>query len=172
MKRIAVTGATGYIGGRLVPRLLEVGYIVRCLVRSPRKLQNRTWANDSNVEIVKADLGDGQSLTTNLRDCEAAYFLVHSITSAGAEYVERDLHLASTFAHAAKEAAVQRIVYLGGLGETGPRLWAGRALTERLLLKLSLCRLISVVQSFCDRVSITDVPSPSATTLSALPRSN
>jgi uncharacterized protein YbjT (DUF2867 family) len=122
MKRIAVTGATGYIGGRLVPRLLEAGYVVRCLVRSPRKLQTRAWAHDSKLEIVKADMVDYQSLTAHLEGCEAAYFLVHSMTSAGAEYVERDLHLASTFGHAAKEAGVKRIVYLGGLGETGPHL--------------------------------------------------
>lgn len=122
MKHIAITGATGYIGGRLVPRLLEAGYVVRCLVRSHRKLQKRAWASNSNVEIVKANLADCPSLTRHLRGCEAAYFLVHSMSSAGAEYVERDLHFASTFAHAAKEAAVQRIVYLGGLGETGPRL--------------------------------------------------
>jgi uncharacterized protein YbjT (DUF2867 family) len=118
-KRISVTGATGYIGGRLVPRLLEAGYLVRCLVRSPRKLRDRTWATSPHVEIAHADLGDLESLTTKLRGCEAAYFLVHSMNTAGAEYAEHDLKLAHTFARAAHEAGVERLIYLGGLGETG-----------------------------------------------------
>jgi uncharacterized protein YbjT (DUF2867 family) len=119
MKRIVVTGATGYIGGRQVPRLLEAGYVVRCLVRSPRKLQDRSWADHERVEIAKVDLEDAEALAKNLEDCGAAYFLVHSMTSAGAEYAERDLKLAETFARAAKRSGVERIIYLGGLGETG-----------------------------------------------------
>lgn len=122
MNPIAVTGATGYIGGRLVPRLLETGCRVRCLVRSPRKLQHRAWANHPNVEIAGSDLGDAESLVRNLEGCEAAFFLVHSMTSARTEYAQRDLHLAATFARAAGQAGLSRIVYLGGLGETGPGL--------------------------------------------------
>ena len=119
MKRIAVTGATGYIGGRLVPRLLEAGYAVRCLVRSPRKLRNRAWAGNPNVQVAQADLSDAQSLATKLEGCEAAFFLVHSMNSASAEYAKRDLQLATAFARAAKKAGVRRIIYLAGLGETG-----------------------------------------------------
>jgi uncharacterized protein YbjT (DUF2867 family) len=119
MKRIVVTGATGYIGGRLVPRLLEAGYMVRCLVRSPRKLQDRSWADHARVEIAKADLEDVEALAKNLEDCGAAYFLVHSMTSAGAEYAERDRKLAEIFGRAAKRSGVERIIYLGGLGEIG-----------------------------------------------------
>lgn len=120
--RIAIAGATGYIGGRLAPRLLEAGYAIRCLARSPGKLQGRDWAGKPGVEILKSDLSEPASLAANLAGCESAYYLVHSMTSAGAEYAEQDRRLALTFATAACEAGVQRIIYLGGLGETGPEL--------------------------------------------------
>ena len=122
MQRIAITGATGYIGGRLAPRLLGSGYAVRCLVRSPRKLEGRQWTSDSRVEIRKADLADSPSLTQELSGCDAAYYLVHSMMSAEREYAQRDLDLALAFAKAALDAGVRRIIYLGGLGETGPGL--------------------------------------------------
>jgi uncharacterized protein YbjT (DUF2867 family) len=119
MKKIAVTGATGYIGGRLVPRLLDAGYFVRCLVREPRKLQSREWVHSPNLEIVTVELGNRKALEGALDGIEIAYFLVHSMNAAGPEYVKRDLHLANTFAQAAAEAGLRRIAYLGGLGETG-----------------------------------------------------
>ncbi|MCX6631714.1 MAG: SDR family oxidoreductase, partial [Candidatus Solibacter sp.] len=121
-KRVAIAGATGYIGGRLAPRLIDDGYIIRCLVRSPGKLTGRSWAAIPGVEIRQADLEDAASLAKNLAGCEAAFYLVHSMTSAGAEYAIRDRHLALQFAFAAREAGVGRIIYLGGLGETGPDL--------------------------------------------------
>ncbi len=119
LPHIAIAGATGYIGGRLVPRLLERGYSVRCLVRSPGKLQNRAWAEAPGLEITGTDLENHESLTGSLKGCEVAFYLVHSMTSAGVDYAERDRVLASNFARAAKDAGVQRIIYLGGLGETG-----------------------------------------------------
>jgi uncharacterized protein YbjT (DUF2867 family) len=119
VQRIAITGATGYIGGRLVPRLLDAGYAVRCLVRSPRKLSDRPWAQNPHVETVQVDLEDAAALTASLQGCDAAYFLVHSMVSAGAAYAEKDLKLATGFATACKNAGVQRIIYLGGLGEMG-----------------------------------------------------
>ena len=122
MQRIAIAGATGYIGGRLAPELVKAGYAVRALVRSPGKLEGREWAQQSGVEIRKADLDDLPSLTRELSGCDAAFYLVHSMMSAGDEYSKRDLHLANTFARAASDAGVGRIVYLGGLGETGPNL--------------------------------------------------
>ena len=121
-KRVAVAGVTGYIGGRLAPRLLDHGNALRCLVRSPAKLQNRPWAIDPNVEIRLADLADETSLTHELQGCDAAFYLVHSMMSAGSDYADHDRELALTFARAAKDAGVQRIIYLGGLGETGPNL--------------------------------------------------
>ena len=123
-QRIAIAGATGYIGGRLVPQLLDSGYSVRCLARSPAKLQAREWANDPMVEIVAADLEDAVSLAGNLEGCHAAFYLVHSMTSAGADYPEQDSRLASIFAGASRKAGVERIIYLGGLGETGAGLSA------------------------------------------------
>jgi uncharacterized protein YbjT (DUF2867 family) len=116
---IAIAGATGYIGGRLIPRLLEAGYGIRCLVRSPQKLQDRRWSANSAVDIRRDDLSDAASLAANLDGCAAAFYLVHSMIAAGAEYAAKDRALALTFAEAAKKARVQRIIYLGGLGETG-----------------------------------------------------
>ena len=118
-KPILVTGATGYIGGRLVPRLLEAGYRVRCLVRSPRKLDERPWARDARVEIRACDLESLEQVRDGAQGCSAAYYLVHSMIAAGKDYRSIDLRLASHFAHAAKEAGIERMVYLGGLGETG-----------------------------------------------------
>ena len=86
MQRIAIAGATGYIGGRLAPRLLSAGYALRCLARSPRKLEGREWTSDSRVEIRKSDLADAPSLTHELRGCDAAFYLVHSMMSADREY--------------------------------------------------------------------------------------
>jgi uncharacterized protein YbjT (DUF2867 family) len=106
----------------LAPRLIDDGFRIRCLVRSPRKLAGRTWAANLGVEIRQADLPDSPSLAKNLAGCEAAFYLTHSMTSAGAEYANRDRHLALQFASAAREAGVGRIIYLGGLGETGPDL--------------------------------------------------
>ena len=121
-QRVVIAGATGYIGGRLAPRLLDSGYSIRCLVRSPAKLEGREWAEDSRVEIRQADLANDESLARNLEGCQAAFYLVHSMTSAGAKYAEQDRRLASVFAHAARQAGLERIIYLGGLGETGPDL--------------------------------------------------
>ncbi|MEO8097712.1 MAG: NAD(P)H-binding protein [Acidobacteriota bacterium] len=120
--RIAIAGATGYIGGRLVPSLLAAGYAVRCLVRDPGKLQDRSWARHPHLEINQADLENVGSLSQTLEGCESAFYLVHSMTSAGEGYAERDRCLALNFANAAKQAGVARIIYLGGLGETGPAL--------------------------------------------------
>ena len=71
------------------------------------------------VEIRKADLADATSLTRELRGCDASFYLVHSMMSADREYARRDLDLALTFARSALDAGVRRIIYLGGLGETG-----------------------------------------------------
>ncbi|MEM6794307.1 MAG: SDR family oxidoreductase [Acidobacteriota bacterium] len=116
---ILVTGATGYVGGRLVPRLLDAGYAVRCLVRSPRKLQARPWNEHPKVEIVQGDAANEEELVAALEGCRIAYYLIHSMVAAGPEYAERDRRLAETFACAAKRAGIERILYLGGLGETG-----------------------------------------------------
>lgn len=133
---IAIAGVTGYIGGRLAPRLIDAGYHVRCLVRSPHKLQGREWVQESNVDIRQTDLTDGASLADGLRDCDAAFYLVHSMSSAGGGYAAQDRRLAEQFAASAKEARVGRIIYLGGLGETGAGLsehLSSRREVERIL---------------------------------------
>ena len=117
--RIFVTGATGYVGGRLVPALLAAGYAVRCFVREPRKLDERSWRSDPRVEIVKGDLGHAETLAQHMSGCVAAYYLVHSMEASGKAYASRDRELAEAFATAAAAAKVERIVYLGGLGELG-----------------------------------------------------
>jgi uncharacterized protein YbjT (DUF2867 family) len=116
---VFLTGATGYIGGRLAPRLLERGYRVRCLVRSAAKLRARPWATHDGVEVVEADVADQERLAAAMRGCVGAYYLVHSMDAAGPGYRGRDRALAQAFGAAAAQAGVPRIVYLGGLGEVG-----------------------------------------------------
>ena len=116
---VFVTGATGYVGGRLVPALLEAGYRVRCLVREPRKLAARPWRQHPQLDVVTADLTDREAVATALAGCQAAYYLVHSMIATGGTYADRDRDLAHGFAEAAHAAGLPRIVYLGGLGEMG-----------------------------------------------------
>lgn len=116
---IFVTGASGYVGGRLVPALLAAGHPVRCLAREPRKLQDRPWRPHAGVSVVEGDLSDVAQLVGQLEGCPAAYYLVHSMEVAGQKYAEQDVLLASNFARAASHAGVGRIIYLGGLGEMG-----------------------------------------------------
>ncbi len=118
-QRILVTGATGYIGGRLVPRLLAAGYRVRCVVRSARKIDARPWAVDPLVEVIECNIEDSERLSSAMEACSAAYYLVHSMMAVGLNYRERDRQLARAFAQSAAAAGVGRIIYLGGLGETG-----------------------------------------------------
>jgi len=112
--RILVTGATGYIGGRLVPRLLEAGHEVRCLARSPEKLDLHPWRHQ--VEVVSGDVLDATSVKEAATDCDAAYYLVHSM-AAGKHFDEKDRVAAENFSEAATAGGVGRIIYLGALGE-------------------------------------------------------
>jgi uncharacterized protein YbjT (DUF2867 family) len=114
--RVLVTGATGYIGGRLVPRLLETGAEVRCLARNPAKLDGVGWRE--LVEVAEADLLDTEALVPALSDVDVAYYLVHAIDT-GPDFAARDREMAHRFASAARAAGVGRIVYLGGLGDAG-----------------------------------------------------
>jgi uncharacterized protein YbjT (DUF2867 family) len=118
---ILVTGATGYIGGRLVPRLLALGYPVRTLVRDPDRLQGRPWQDE--VETVAGDVLEPETLAPAMAGVRVAYYLIHSM-GAGEDFHERDLRAATSFAAAASAAGVQRIIYLGGLAETSADLSA------------------------------------------------
>ncbi len=109
---VLVTGATGYIGGRLVPRLLDAGYRVRCLVRDPVRLQGRPWV--PGVEVLRGDLLEPDSLEAALKDVYAAYYLVHG-QKGGRVNAEQDLQEARNFITAAEHQGVQRIIYLGEL---------------------------------------------------------
>lgn len=116
---ICLTGATGYVGGRLGAHLLEAGHRVRCLVRSADKLRARHWADDPRVECRETDLLDEDGLAERMRGCSAAYYLVHSMQAVGQGYADQDRVMAGVFARAAERAGVKRIIYLGGLGELG-----------------------------------------------------
>ncbi|KUL38474.1 NAD-dependent dehydratase [Streptomyces sp. NRRL F-4489] len=111
-----VTGATGYIGGRLVPELLAAGHTVRCLARSPEKLRDHPWAGE--VEVVRGDVTDAASVGAALRGIDVAYYLVHALGS-GKDFEETDRRAARIFGDRARAAGVRRIVYLGGLTPAG-----------------------------------------------------
>jgi len=113
--RCVVTGATGYIGGRLVPRLLDAGHEVRCLVRDPRKLRDVPWAGQ--VEISPGDVLDEAALRRALAGADVLYYLVHSMS--GPDFAARDRRAALLTAQAAREAGLRRIIYLGGLHPDG-----------------------------------------------------
>ena len=110
--RCLVTGASGYIGGRLVPELLAAGYPVRCMARDPGKLSDRPWSGD--IEIAAADALEGTRVRRALESVDVAYYLIHSL-GTGASFEQRDRDAAAIFADAAMSAGVTRIVYLGGI---------------------------------------------------------
>jgi uncharacterized protein YbjT (DUF2867 family) len=112
---VLVTGVTGYIGGRLAPRLIEAGYQVRVLARDKQRLQGRAWLNQ--VEVFEGDVLDASSLAPALSGVSAAYYLVHSMNGS-ADFDQRDLQAARNFSAATAASRVGRILYLGGLGDS------------------------------------------------------
>ncbi|GAB4546281.1 MAG: SDR family oxidoreductase [Phycisphaerales bacterium] len=128
--KVLLTGATGYIGGRLAPLLLKRGWSIVCLVRDARKLDSAQWAWRDDVRIVEGDASDTATVREALDGCDAAYYLIHSMETGSDSFAERDRQLAQSFADAAEQSDLSRVVYLGGLGEERDE--AGRSLSEHL----------------------------------------
>jgi len=114
---ILVLGATGYIGSRLIPRLLDAGYAVRAMVRNPEKLAGRPWAKHPQLKIVRGDLFDPASLAAASKGCHAAFYLVHSMNPDVRDFATADREAAHNFAAAAAAAGLEQIIYLSGLGD-------------------------------------------------------
>jgi uncharacterized protein YbjT (DUF2867 family) len=135
--RILVTGATGYVGGRLAPRLVDAGHDVRVLVRDPLKLRDAPWA--SRVDVVTGDLTDAASVARAVEGVDVVYYLVHAMGAKG-DFEATEQLAARTVAEAARAAGVRRIVYLGGLHPDVPverlsRHLRSRELVGRVLLE-------------------------------------
>jgi uncharacterized protein YbjT (DUF2867 family) len=132
---VLVAGATGYIGRRLVAELVAAGYRVRCLARTPRKLDAESWR--AHVEVVTGNVLQPESLIEAFRDVDAAYYLVHSIGSQS-DWQTRDRTAAENFRDAAAAAHIEQIVYLGGLGDG-----AAGALSPHLASRHEVGRVLS-----------------------------
>lgn len=117
--RCLVTGATGYIGARLIPRLLDEGHRVRALARNPAKLDDVPWRD--RAEVVRGDLGDVDSLSTAFDGIDVVYYLVHSM-GAVKDFAGEEARAVDNVVTAARQAGVRRVVYLSGLHPDGGKL--------------------------------------------------
>ena len=121
-KPVLITGPTGYVGGRLVPKLLKSNYRVRVVGRSIEKMKSRPWAKDPGLEMAQADMLDYESLLKAAEGCWAAFYLVHSMNARHRDFVQADRKAAQNMAKAAAKTGLERIIYLGGLGVEGSSL--------------------------------------------------
>jgi uncharacterized protein YbjT (DUF2867 family) len=147
---ILVAGATGYVGGRLIPALLQAGYRVRAMGRSVEKLATRPWAGHPNVEVVKGDALDAASLEAAAAGCGVVYYLVHSMIAQKGRFAEADRAAARNMVAAAEAAGLQRIIYLGGLAEA-----KHGNLSEHLASRIEVARILQ-----SGRVPATDLRAP------------
>jgi uncharacterized protein YbjT (DUF2867 family) len=116
-KPILVTGGTGYVGGRLIPRLLAAGHRVRAMARSPERLRCRSWGGHENLEIAAGDALDRDAFVRAANGCGTAYYLIHSMNAHKGRFADADRTAAENMVAAARENRLSRIVYLGGLGD-------------------------------------------------------
>ncbi len=116
MKKILVIGASGYVGSRLIPVLLEEGFSIQAVGRSLSKLRERPWARHPQVELTAADMLERASLDKIGQGCSIAYYLVHSLNSK-TSFSEADRWAAENMVYTAQGGGIDRIIYLGGLGE-------------------------------------------------------
>lgn len=117
---VLVAGATGYVGGRLVPLLLKKGCRVRALARSPQKVRSRPWGRHGNLEIVRGDMHDPDSVLRAVDGCAAVYYLIHSMEAQYTDFCEADRHAAYSMVRALKGRTGCRLIYLSGLMPDGP----------------------------------------------------
>ncbi len=129
-RKILVLGASGYVGSRLIPLLLQKGYYIKAASREPEKLANRLWANHPRVSLIRTDVLDKETLNVACLGCETIFYLVHSMHSDFEDYPKLERMAAYNLADCAEGLLVKRIIYLGGLGEESENL--SRHLHSRL----------------------------------------
>lgn len=137
---VLVLGSTGYVGGRLVPLLLERGHKVRAAGRSVEKIMARPWGSNPDVEAVEADMHDASSLERAAHGCRAAFYLVHSMTRPGRDFPAEERDSAYNMVQAAVVTGLERIIYLGGLGED----LEDRPLSKHLRSRAEVGRILSL----------------------------
>lgn len=115
-KKILVTGASGYVGSRLVSLLLENKYKVRAASRNPENLSKFSWANNPDVETVKLDASKRESLVNACKDCDYVFYFIHSMDETSSDFAETDRIAARNMVFASESTGIKRIIYLGGLG--------------------------------------------------------
>ncbi|MBX9879227.1 MAG: SDR family oxidoreductase [Candidatus Obscuribacterales bacterium] len=120
--KVLVSGATGYVGSRLVPRLLNAGYFVKATSRSLDKLLSRPWAMHPNLELVQLDMKDKEAVEKAIADCTHVYYLVHSMNPLNHDFAHADRVAALNMAEACGKSHLRQIIYLGGLGEESDNL--------------------------------------------------
>jgi uncharacterized protein YbjT (DUF2867 family) len=124
---VLVTGATGYVGGRLIPALLDTGYTVRAMARNIDKLNARPWADHSLLEPVQGDASDLTAFRKAAAGCQHAFYLIHSMIAQKGGYAAADREAAQNMVKAAADEGLERIIYLGGLADE-----SGKPLSQHL----------------------------------------
>lgn len=173
-KPVLVLGATGYVGGRLLPLLLEGGWKVRAVGRSDRKIQARSWGSHPNLEIIVADALDTAALTEAMRGCQAVFYLIHSIRPGEYDFATLDRRIAYSTVQAAREAGMNWFIYFCGLGnpahlsgqlrsryEVGKILALGGAKVTQLRAPLVLgsgAASFEMIRAFCGNLRIMFAP--------------